>query len=85
MLLYIQYQNQLLNNIFNDPKTGFIGAEKLLRRAKLINPNITMKQVKAFLNDNPINQVFQKPTKSKIDAKDSWNDWPLPSRFNLSH
>ncbi len=40
--------NQLLNNIFNDPKTGFIGAEKLLRRAKLINPNITMKQVKSI-------------------------------------
>ncbi len=69
--------NQLLNNIFNDPKTGFIGAEKLLRRAKLINPNITMKQVKAFLNDNPINL--------KINAKDSWKDWPLPSRFNFSH
>ncbi len=60
--------NDLLNknNIFNDPKTGFIGAEKVLRRSKLINPNITMKQVKAFLNDNPINQVFQKPSKSNV-------------------
>ncbi len=41
-------------------------SRKALRRAKQINPNITMKQVKAFLNDNPINQVFQKPTKSKF-------------------
>ena len=40
---------QLLNKLFNDPKTGFVGADKLLRRAKEQNPKITMKQVKEFL------------------------------------
>ena len=51
----------LLNKLFNDPKTGFVGADKLLRRAKELNPKITLKQVKEFLALNPIHQVFQKP------------------------
>jgi hypothetical protein len=55
---------QLLNKLFNDPKTGFVGAEKLLRRAKQHNPKITLKQVKEFLAQNPIHQVFQKPVRS---------------------
>jgi hypothetical protein len=53
----------LLSKLFNDPKTGFVGAEKLLRRAKQYNPKITLAQVKEFLKDNSIHQVFQKPTK----------------------
>ena len=43
----------LLNKLFNDPKTGFTGADKFL------------KQVKVFLSLNPIHQVFQKPTLQK--------------------
>jgi hypothetical protein len=61
--------NQLLNKLFNDPKTGFVGADKLLRRAKEQNPKITMKQVKEFLAQNPISQVFQKPKNSKSTPK----------------
>jgi hypothetical protein len=61
--------NQVLNQFFNDPKTGFVGAEKLLRRAKVINSKITMKQVKDFLSQNPINQVFQKPKNAKLMPK----------------
>jgi len=61
--------NQVLNQLFNDPKTGFVGAEKLLRRAKVINSKITMKQVKEFLAQNPINQVFQKPKNAKLTPK----------------
>ncbi len=61
--------NQVLNQLFNDPKTGFVGAEKLLRRAKVINSKITMKQVKEFLIQNPINQVFQKPKNAKLTPK----------------
>ena len=57
--------NELLDSLFNDPKTGFVGAEKLFRRAKQHNSKITMRQVKAFLEDIPINQVFQKPSTSK--------------------
>jgi hypothetical protein len=51
--------------LYNDPKTGFVGAEKLIQRAKQYNPKITMKEVKIFLEENPINQVFQKPSTSK--------------------
>ncbi len=53
----------LLSKLFNDPKTGFVGAEKLLRRAKQYNTKITLAQVKEFLKDNSIHQVFQKPAK----------------------
>jgi hypothetical protein len=53
----------LLSKLFNDPKTGFVGADKLLRRAKQYNSKITLTQVKEFLSHNSINQVFQKPTK----------------------
>jgi hypothetical protein len=58
--------NQLLNQVFNDPKTGFVGAEKLLKRAKLQNPKITLNQVKEFLRQNEVHQVFQKPKSTKI-------------------
>ena len=55
----------LLNKLFNDPKTGFTGADKLLRRAKEYNPKITLRQVREFLLHNPIHQVFQKPSAQK--------------------
>jgi hypothetical protein len=58
--------NQLLSQLFNDPKTGFVGAEKLLKRAKLQNPKITLNQVKEFLKLNEVHQVFQKPKTTKI-------------------
>jgi hypothetical protein len=61
--------DRLLNQLFNDPKTGFVGAEKLLRRAKVINSKNTMKQVKEFLSQNAINQVFQKPKNGKLTPK----------------
>src|SRR6476620_6044885 len=57
--------NQLLIKLFNHPKTGFVGVDKLTRRAKQINPKITQKQVKEFLQHNSISQVFQKPTQTK--------------------
>ena len=50
-------------------KTGLVGADKLLRRAKEQNPKITMKQVNEFLVQNPINHVFQKPKNSKSTPK----------------
>ena len=60
---------ELLSKLFNDPKTGFVGADKLLRRAKQYNKNITLAQVKDFLSHNSIHQVFQKPTKSKAGPR----------------
>ena len=57
--------NQLLIKLSNDPKTGFVGVDKLTRRAKQNNPKITQKQVKEFLENNSIYQLFQKPTQTK--------------------
>ena len=56
--------NELLDKLFNDPKTGFVGEEKLFRRAKALDPSITRKDVKQYLEENEIHQVFQKPKKS---------------------
>ena len=61
--------DQLLSKLFNDPKTGFVGADKLLRRAKQYNPKITLAQVKVFLSHNSIHQVFQKPINTNITPK----------------
>jgi Integrase core domain len=61
--------DELLNKLFNDPNTGFVGADKLLRRAKETNKRIAMKQVKDFLNKNAIHQVFQKPKQPKTEPK----------------
>ena len=55
---------ELLDKLFNDPKTGFVGEEKLFRRAKALDPSITRKDVKQYLEENEIHQVFQKPKKS---------------------
>jgi hypothetical protein len=49
-----------------NPKTGLVGAEKLLKRAKLQNSKITLSQVKEFLKQNEVHQVFQKPTNTKV-------------------
>ncbi|KAI3655499.1 hypothetical protein MP638_004443, partial [Amoeboaphelidium occidentale] len=61
--------NQVLNQLFHDPKKDLVGAEKLLRRAKVINSKIRMKQVKEFLAQDPINLVFQKPKNAKPTPK----------------
>jgi hypothetical protein len=61
--------DELLNKLFNDPKTGFVGADKLLRRAKKTDKRITMKQVKDFLKKNAIHQVFPKPKQTKTEPK----------------
>jgi Integrase core domain len=54
---------RLLNKIFNDPKTGFVGEEKLFHRSRVYDPNITRKEVKQFLKENEIHQLFRKPQK----------------------
>jgi hypothetical protein len=71
----------LLSKLFNDPKTGFVGADKLLRRAKQYNPKITLAQVKEFLKDNSIHQVFQKPTKEITDPRIHGKIIPLSKSF----
>ena len=61
--------SKLLDKLFNDPKTGFVGEEKLFRRAKVYDPSITRKQVKQYLKENSVHQLFCKPKKSKVSPK----------------
>ena len=61
--------NKLLNKLFNDPKTGFVGEEKLFRRAKVHDPNMTRKPVKQFLKHNEVHQLFRKPQNEKRNPK----------------
>jgi hypothetical protein len=62
-------ENQLLIQLFNDPKKGFVVADKLFRRAKRSSHKITKKPVNEFLSQNPITQVFQKPKNAKLTPK----------------
>ena len=61
--------SRTLDKIFNDPKTGFVGEEKLFRRAQCIDPNITRKMVKNYLKENEVHQLFTKPQKQPKNPK----------------
>ena len=51
---------ETLKRIYYDPEKGFCGADKLLKRAREEDQTIRMKDVKLFLKDQELNQVFQK-------------------------
>ncbi|GMF36643.1 unnamed protein product [Phytophthora lilii] len=38
--------DELLHQLYHDPKTGYVGAQALYQKAKELNPKITMKIVK---------------------------------------
>jgi Integrase core domain len=61
--------SKTLDKIFNDPKTGFVGEEKLFRRAHSIDPDITRKMVKDYLKENEVHQLFSKPQKQPKNPK----------------
>ena len=43
-----------------------------------------MKQVKEFLEFDPLHQVFQKQKIINTRTKNSWQDWPLSNRLDVS-
>ena len=65
--------SKLLDKLFNDPKTGFVGEEKLFYRARVYDPEIKRKEVKQYLKENEIHQLFRKaqkvPQTPKIHGK----------------
>ena len=61
--------SKLLDKLFNDPKTGFVGEEKLFHRARVYDPDITRKEVKQYLKENEIHQLFRKPQKVPQNPK----------------
>ena len=61
--------DQILNEIFNNPKSGYPNATQLYKKAKEKLPSITNKEVKEFYNKQSINQIFKpniKPNFEKI-------------------
>ena len=43
--------NEILKNIYYDVKTGFISKDKLYKKAREVDDNITLKIVKKFLDN----------------------------------
>jgi hypothetical protein len=56
---------ETLKNVYYDTKTGFGGVDKLYRKVKELDPSITIKQVKDFLDKQESYQITKrsKPTK----------------------
>lgn len=59
---------KLLSKLYYDPEEGFISQNKLYKKAKLINPKITHKDVKEFFKNNEVVQIhtIKKKTKEKL-------------------
>jgi len=49
----------LLSKLYNDPKTGFVGAQSLYEKAKILDSSIRLKDVKAWYASNADAQQFQ--------------------------
>jgi hypothetical protein len=56
---------ELLKEIYYDPKQGFIGAKALYLKAVQRDPTITKSFVKQWLIDEPVNQVHREITTKK--------------------
>jgi len=74
----LRSRDRLISKLYNDPSTGFISADKLYIKAKKINPEITLKQIKEWYAKQDIVQQHQTINKSKEYFKiasnnpDSW-------------
>jgi len=76
--------DELLKTLYNDPKTGFIGASKLYAKAKEINPLIKLKDVKEWYSTQLEIQRSQEQRKSlpqfKITSHNP-NSWQIDLAF----
>ena len=57
---------ELLTDLYYNPKTGFISRDKLYRRAKELDNNITLKIVKEFLDRQPTDQITKQTSRQKV-------------------
>ena len=51
---------ELLTDLYYNPKTGYSSKDKLYRRAKELDDNITLKIVQEFLDRQPTAQILNK-------------------------
>ena len=49
--------NNQLKNIYYNPKTGLVDANKLYKKARENNINTTFRQVQEFLNNQHVHQI----------------------------
>ena len=57
---------ELLTDLYYNPKTGYSSKDKLYRRAKELDDNITLKIVKEFLDRQPTAQITKQTKRQKI-------------------
>jgi len=57
---------ELLTDLYYNPKTGFNSKDKLYRRAKELDDNITLKIVKEFLDRQATAQITKQVKKQKV-------------------
>jgi hypothetical protein len=58
--------NEVIKNIYYDVKTGFISKDKLYKKAKEVDNNITLKIVQNFLDNQPTYQITKQTKKQKV-------------------
>ena len=57
---------ELLTDLYYNPKTGFTSRDKLHRRAKELDDNATLKIVKEFLDRQPTDQITKQTNRQKV-------------------
>lgn len=76
--------DRLLRKLYYDPKTGFVSATKLYKKAKEINSSITQKYVREWYKAQPLNQQFSNQTRQFPDfkiASRNPNEWQMDLAF----
>lgn len=76
--------DSLLTQLYYDPKTGFIGATKLYQKAKAIDKNITLKQVKEWYKTQGSIQQYSNQNKKYPEFKitsNNPNEWQMDLAF----
>ena len=58
--------NEILKNIYYDVKTGFISKDKLYKKAREVDDNITLKIVQNFLDNQATYQITKQTKKQKV-------------------
>ena len=61
---------EILTNLYYNPLTGFQGLDKLYKKAKAIDTNITKQKVKDWLKEQETEQITkqEKSTKHNYDS-----------------
>ena len=57
IFLRLVYNGRTFKDLYYNPKTGYSSKDKLYRRAKELDDNITLKIIKEFLDRQPTAQI----------------------------